>query len=51
MTGFLHDKELSRKSFLKGGGALVVGRGAVAATADRVGVFVYGFAPEDYPRG
>jgi CO/xanthine dehydrogenase Mo-binding subunit len=25
MTGFLHEKELSRKSFLKGGGALVVG--------------------------
>jgi nicotinate dehydrogenase subunit B len=25
MTGFLHEKELSRRSFLKGGGALVVG--------------------------
>ena len=25
MTGFLHEKEFSRKSFLKGGGALVVG--------------------------
>jgi CO/xanthine dehydrogenase Mo-binding subunit len=25
MTGFLHEKELSRKTFLKGGGALVVG--------------------------
>jgi nicotinate dehydrogenase subunit B len=25
MTGFLHAKEFSRKSFLKGGGALVVG--------------------------
>ena len=25
MTGFMHEKELSRKSFLKGGGALVVG--------------------------
>jgi nicotinate dehydrogenase subunit B len=25
MTGFLHDKEFSRKAFLKGGGALVVG--------------------------
>ena len=31
-------------------GALIVGRNAVAATADRAGVFVYGFAPEDYPR-
>jgi nicotinate dehydrogenase subunit B len=25
MTGFMHERELSRKSFLKGGGALVVG--------------------------
>ena len=25
MTGFLHEKEFSRKSFLKGSGALVVG--------------------------
>jgi nicotinate dehydrogenase subunit B len=25
MTGFLHEKEFSRKSFLKGGGALIVG--------------------------
>jgi hypothetical protein len=25
MTGFLHERELSRKTFLKGGGALVVG--------------------------
>jgi nicotinate dehydrogenase subunit B len=25
MTGFLHEKEFSRKSFLKGGGAMVVG--------------------------
>jgi hypothetical protein len=25
MTGFLHEREFSRKSFLKGGGALVVG--------------------------
>src|SRR4051812_5511813 len=25
MTGFLHEQEFSRKSFLKGGGALVVG--------------------------
>jgi DUF1009 family protein len=35
---------------IEGGGALIVGRNAVAATADRAGVFVYGFAPEDYPR-
>jgi len=25
MTGFMHEKEFSRKSFLKGGGALIVG--------------------------
>src|SRR5207248_8075705 len=25
MTGFLHEKEFSRKNFLKGGGALIVG--------------------------
>ena len=25
MTGFMHEKEFSRKTFLKGGGALVVG--------------------------
>ena len=25
MTGFLHEKEFSRKSFVKGGGALIVG--------------------------
>ena len=25
MTGFLHEKEFSRKTFLKGGGALIVG--------------------------
>ncbi|HEY1335781.1 MAG TPA: molybdopterin cofactor-binding domain-containing protein, partial [Myxococcaceae bacterium] len=25
MTGFLHERELSRKSFLKGGGALIIG--------------------------
>ena len=25
MTGFMHEKEFSRKSFVKGGGALIVG--------------------------
>ena len=35
---------------VEGGGALIVNRAAVADTADRLGVFVYGFAPEDYPR-
>ena len=25
MTGFMHEREFSRKSFLKGGGAMVVG--------------------------
>ena len=35
MTGFMHEKELSRKSFLKGGGALVVGFSALAGTAGK----------------
>ena len=35
---------------IEGGGALIVGRNAVAAAADRLGIFVYGFAQEDYPR-
>jgi hypothetical protein len=25
MTGFMHERDLSRKTFLKGGGALIVG--------------------------
>ena len=38
MTGFLHEREFSRKSFLKGGGALVVGFSvAGAAVAGRAG--------------
>jgi DUF1009 family protein len=35
---------------IEGGGALIVGRNSVAAAADRLGIFIYGFAPEDYPR-
>jgi nicotinate dehydrogenase subunit B len=34
MTGFLHEKEFSRKSFVKGGGALIVGL-SVAGTAGK----------------
>jgi len=39
MTGFMHEKEFSRKSFLKGGGALVVGLSAagVAGKAQAAG--------------
>ncbi len=33
MTGFLHENELSRKTFLKGGGALVVGFGLLGTPA------------------
>jgi nicotinate dehydrogenase subunit B len=33
MTGFLHEKEFSRKTFLKGGGALVVSYGTLAGAA------------------
>jgi CO/xanthine dehydrogenase Mo-binding subunit len=41
MTGFVHEKEFSRKTFLKGGGALIVGfsLGAFAARA-QAGDFV-----------
>jgi len=35
MTGFLHEKEFSRQSFLKGGGALIVGFGALGAAAGK----------------
>ena len=31
MTGLLHEKEFSRTSFVKGGGALIVGLGALGA--------------------
>ena len=33
MTGLLHEKEFSRKSFVKGGGALIVGFSALGASA------------------
>ena len=32
MTGFMHEKEFSRKTFLKGGGALIVGFSTLGAT-------------------
>ncbi len=34
MTGFLHENEFSRKSFVKGGGALIVGL-SLAGTAGK----------------
>ena len=33
MTGFLHEREFSRQSFLKGGGALIVGVSIAGAAA------------------
>src|SRR5439155_26408796 len=33
MTGLLHEKEFSRKTFLKGGGALIVGFSMLGAAA------------------
>src|SRR4029078_6990601 len=33
MTGFMHEKEFSRKSFLKGGGAVVAGLAVAPAAA------------------
>ena len=35
MTGFMHEKEFSRKSFVKGGGALIVGFSTLASTAGK----------------
>jgi nicotinate dehydrogenase subunit B len=35
MTGFLNEKEFSRKTFLKGGGALIVGFSALGAIAGK----------------
>ena len=35
MTGFLHEKEFSRKSFIKGGGALVVGFSLLGSRSGR----------------
>jgi len=32
MTGFMHEKEISRKNFVKGGGALIVGFSTLAST-------------------
>jgi nicotinate dehydrogenase subunit B len=50
MTGFLHERELSRKSFLKGGGALVVGfslAGAgLAGKATASGATSSGYLPD-----
>jgi CO/xanthine dehydrogenase Mo-binding subunit len=33
MTGFMHEREFSRRSFVKGGGALIVGFSALAGSA------------------
>src|SRR5436190_7962764 len=33
MTGFLHEREFSRKSFVRGGGALIVGLSAAGVSA------------------
>jgi DUF1009 family protein len=35
---------------VEGGAALIMGRARVVEAADRYGIFVYGFAPEDYKR-
>jgi len=35
MTGFMHEKDFSRKNFLKGGGSLVVGFSALGAVAGK----------------
>ena len=35
MTGFMHEKEFSRKTFVKGGGALIIGFSTLASTAGK----------------
>jgi len=35
MTGLLHEKEFSRKSFLRGGGALIVGFSTLGSLAGK----------------
>ena len=35
MTGLMHERELSRKSFLKGGGAMIVGFSLAGAAVKR----------------
>ena len=37
MTGFMHEKEFSRKTFVKGGGALIVGFSVLGARPRRQG--------------
>ena len=52
MTGFLHEKEFSRKSFLKGGGALIVSlsaAGAASGKASAAGVDPYASAGPGNP--
>jgi nicotinate dehydrogenase subunit B len=39
MTGLLHEREFSRKSFVKGGGALVVGFSAAGVVAGRAAAY------------
>jgi nicotinate dehydrogenase subunit B len=49
MTGLLHEKEFSRKSFVKGGGALIVGfsmAGAIAGKASAAAPSVAGYLPD-----
>jgi CO/xanthine dehydrogenase Mo-binding subunit len=41
MTGLLHEKEFSRKSFIKGGGALVVGFSLAGAVAGKASAGLY----------
>ena len=49
MTGFMHEKEFSRKSFLKGGGALIVGfsiAGVAGKSAKAAVVNPTGYLPD-----
>src|SRR5213592_2383325 len=44
MTGFLHEREFSRKTFLKGGGALIVGLSAAGAAGKAAAAGIDPFA-------
>jgi CO/xanthine dehydrogenase Mo-binding subunit len=49
MTGLLHEKEFSRKSFVKGGGALVVGFSLAGGVAGRASALLGPEAPNALP--
>ena len=49
MTGLMHEKDFSRKSFLKGGGALIVGFSMAGAVAGKASATTYAGATGNTP--